>query len=120
MRRRSLPPAQRARIFERDERRCTKCGTTKGNLEIHHVKEVVYGGTDDDSNLVLICKECHAKETALLAKARRIQRKMRPDVEGPQHMPHAGPAPKKKKIPSRGFPDGFKRTIPSRPLRKKE
>jgi 5-methylcytosine-specific restriction endonuclease McrA len=40
---------------------CQQCGAS-GYVELHHTVEVINGGTHDDSNLVLLCYECHQKE----------------------------------------------------------
>ena len=38
---------------------CELCGD-KRNLEVHHIIPVVCGGSDDVSNLVVVCGRCHA------------------------------------------------------------
>ena len=38
---------------------CVACGT-KSDLQHHHLKPRVAGGTDDETNLVTLCQECHA------------------------------------------------------------
>lgn len=41
---------------------CELCGD-KRNLEVHHIIPVVCGGSDDVSNLVVVCGRCHARLT---------------------------------------------------------
>jgi 5-methylcytosine-specific restriction protein A len=54
----------RARILKRDGYRCTfmdgsdRCETTD-DLEVHHILEVQFGGTDDDWNLRTLCATHH-------------------------------------------------------------
>lgn len=50
--------ALRQRVLDRDGRRCTFCGTTKG-LEVHHIVPVAKGGTNDPSNLITVCRAHH-------------------------------------------------------------
>ena len=52
--------AKRERIKERDGYACVECGESH-NLHVHHVVSRENGGTDDDTNLVTLCKLCHAK-----------------------------------------------------------
>lgn len=41
---------------------CELCGSQMG-LEVHHIIPVVCGGTDDERNLIALCRGCHAKLT---------------------------------------------------------
>jgi hypothetical protein len=38
---------------------CHLCQTTMSKLEIHHIKPLKIGGTDDFDNLMLLCRTCH-------------------------------------------------------------
>jgi len=42
----------------RDENRCARChrGT---DLHVHHIKAIVFGGSDEDENLIALCLACH-------------------------------------------------------------
>ena len=46
-----------------------KCGDCKSQLnawfEVDHIKRLEYGGTNDVSNLVALCRDCHGKKTAM-------------------------------------------------------
>jgi len=59
----------RHRILDRDGYCCTACGrsptTDRVQLQVHHVVLVSEGGTNDPSNLVTLCKDCHAGRHAL-------------------------------------------------------
>ncbi len=53
-------------IRARDNYTCQICGakTTKNKkveLEVHHIRPKSMGGTDDETNLVTLCKSCHDK-----------------------------------------------------------
>jgi hypothetical protein len=46
-----------------------KCGDCRSQLnawfEVDHIKRLEYGGTNDVSNLVALCRDCHGKKTAM-------------------------------------------------------
>jgi hypothetical protein len=48
-------------IFERDQNKCTRCGSKK-YLEAHHLKQVRFGGLPSEKNLVTLCRSCHKDE----------------------------------------------------------
>jgi 5-methylcytosine-specific restriction enzyme A len=57
----------RARVLARDTYLCQPCmkaGRTTTATEVDHVKPKAKGGTDDDDNLVAICRSCHRDKTA--------------------------------------------------------
>jgi hypothetical protein len=57
-------------IVKRDQGRCRVCGRTvkplsddpKVRAEVHHIVYRSAGGSDDESNLLLTCGECHFLE----------------------------------------------------------
>lgn len=49
----------RAFVLKRDKHRCRACGQKHG-LEVHHVVMRSLGGKDEASNLVALCRDCHA------------------------------------------------------------
>jgi hypothetical protein len=65
-----LPPRARQaiqlrhQILERDNRSCQRCGRTPNKdgvrLQIHHKILVKDGGTNEPSNLLTLCSDCHA------------------------------------------------------------
>lgn len=55
-----------ARVTRRDGKRCRVCG--KAGAEHHHVLPRSLGGRDIDSNLVLLCAECHRWRHAQLIR----------------------------------------------------
>lgn len=42
---------------------CQDCNW-EASSEIHHVTKLADGGTDEDTNLMALCKACHSKRTA--------------------------------------------------------
>lgn len=46
-------------VHERDNWRCRKCGTAR-NVEAHHIVYRSQGGSNDLTNLILLCNRCHA------------------------------------------------------------
>lgn len=52
----------RIAVFQRDGRRCVKCGTAR-KLEIHHKVPISKGGSWYDwNNLEARCRDCHIDE----------------------------------------------------------
>jgi len=49
----------RAVVLERDKHQCRACGQKHG-LDVHHVVMRSLGGSDDESNLLALCRDCHA------------------------------------------------------------
>lgn len=67
--RRSLPPALRAFVIERDGEVCRYCGDTEGPFEVDHLHPVSRGGTDDPENLGVACGGCNrAKGPKLISE----------------------------------------------------
>ena len=51
----------RRNILDRDCWRCKACGKA-GFLEVHHVKALDDGGTNEAGNLLTLCRGCHIHE----------------------------------------------------------
>ena len=51
--------SRREAILNRDNYTCQCCGKKNCRLEVHHIKFRRNGGTDDEENLITLCKECH-------------------------------------------------------------
>ena len=51
--------SRREAILHRDNYICQCCGKKNCRLEVHHIKFRSNGGTDDEENLITLCKECH-------------------------------------------------------------
>lgn len=61
MRPRGNTPEVIKRVRRRDGNQCTRCGA-RTNLRVHHRIRVADGGTDDLTNLTLLCHDCHERE----------------------------------------------------------
>lgn len=62
---------ERKRIFDLHNNCCDNCGSTE-NLEIAHIVPLAAGGTEKETNLALLCQECHNKQHADLNKLRNV------------------------------------------------
>ena len=51
--------SRRKAVLHRDNYTCQCCGKKNCRLEVHHIKFRGNGGTDDEGNLITLCKECH-------------------------------------------------------------
>ena len=51
--------SRRCAILHRDNYTCQCCGKKNCRLEVHHIKFRRDGGTDNEENLITLCKECH-------------------------------------------------------------
>ncbi len=49
-------------IKKRDNYRCVICGDNK-NTEVDHIKPLIYGGNNDETNLQTLCRDCHKVKT---------------------------------------------------------
>lgn len=50
---------KKRKIKLRDGPGCLVCGLESPDLTIHHIKKKSDGGSNDISNLVLLCEDCH-------------------------------------------------------------
>lgn len=48
-------------IFNRDGRKCVKCGSTK-KLTLDHIIPVAKGGEDNENNIQILCKSCNSSK----------------------------------------------------------
>lgn len=63
----SMTAQRRARIFETCNGRCASCQRKLGpadDWDVDHTIALENGGTDDDTNLRVICDWCHTSKTA--------------------------------------------------------
>lgn len=79
----TTPPApektKNTLIFDRAEQRCEWCGERSDHLEVHHIEPRSEGGSNDPSNLIVLCPNHHRQadaggisKTKLKAKVRRL------------------------------------------------
>jgi 5-methylcytosine-specific restriction endonuclease McrA len=57
-----IPPGDRFRVFKRDGYRCRICGASADDgavLHIDHIIPVSLRGTNDESNLQTLCRDCN-------------------------------------------------------------
>lgn len=62
-----IPRAVRRRVYERDGYCCVQCHrprSRKVRLSLDHVKPVIAGGTDDESNPQTMCRQCNSEKRA--------------------------------------------------------
>ena len=78
----AIPARVQERIARKAEDRCQKCGREiagKLRAEFDHITPLILGGKHAESNLQLICNECHAAKTVLdvkiKAKVARVRKK---------------------------------------------
>lgn len=63
--------SRREAVLHRDNYKCQVCGKKNTRLEVHHIIFRSRGGTDDETNLITLCEECHKgvhKGTVVLDK----------------------------------------------------
>lgn len=60
----------RQAVMARDRWRCQSCGRVGTDHEVDHVVPLEQGGSNDMSNLSLLCVECHKAKTASEATRR--------------------------------------------------
>lgn len=59
--------SRREAVLHRDNYTCQCCGKKHARLEVHHIIYRSKGGTDDEKNLIALCKKCHdAVHTGIL------------------------------------------------------
>lgn len=62
----SMSPRRIAEIFARDDGRCQECKRKLrpgDDYEVDHIIALSKGGTDENSNLQILCSGCHAIKT---------------------------------------------------------
>lgn len=53
--------SRREAILHRDNYTCQVCGKKHTRLEVHHIIYKSQDGTDDETNLITLCEDCHSK-----------------------------------------------------------
>ena len=69
--------SRREAVLHRDNYTCQCCGKKNCRLEVHHIKFRRDGGTDDEENLITLCKECHDRVHAGTVVLDKKPKKMR-------------------------------------------
>ena len=65
----------RRKILSRDKEKCTLCGE-KRTLEVHHIISRANGGTNDENNLITLCRLCHIEKHKDEPIAKRMRKKL--------------------------------------------
>jgi hypothetical protein len=60
-RRERIPDAVRLFVWQRDEGRCTRCGSQE-RLEFDHIVPIALGGSNTDRNIQLLCERCNREK----------------------------------------------------------
>ena len=86
-------------LFRRQDRRCMYCGVRRilRNFEIDHIHPVARGGSNDRSNLQLLCSACNARKGVHTDKEFRLRYStlLPPLAEGRRPAPPQSPIPQK-------------------------
>lgn len=79
----AIPPRVKDRIAQRSDDCCVKCARKIGGAlraEFDHATPLILGGEHRESNLQLLCHECHRAKTAIdvkiKAKVARVRKKL--------------------------------------------
>tara|TARA_B100000683_G_scaffold249346_1_gene263393 strand:+ start:293 stop:910 length:618 start_codon:yes stop_codon:yes gene_type:complete len=63
---RSVSETKKKYVASRQNWTCKECGSMlTAWFEIDHITRLEYGGSNDASNLVALCRNCHGKKTAM-------------------------------------------------------
>lgn len=95
----SIPKPVEKLVYQQAGSRCSLCDLDDvAALDLHHIIYRSEGGTDDSGNLLLVCKNCHARIHSGEIPHAAIQRVKKSQVEKPPgaviyRMPGAPPAP---------------------------
>lgn len=73
--RKKVHPGVVSSLMKEQKRKCKACGTPVStgdysNCDVDHIIPLVYGGTNDPSNLQIVCVPCHRKKSSL--ECRRV------------------------------------------------
>lgn len=59
---RYIPPEVRINVWNRNGRKCKRCGAEE-DLEFDHIIPVAKGGSNTENNIELLCKSCNRKKS---------------------------------------------------------
>ena len=65
MSRKPIPRLVEKRLYKEANSQCPRCEQADvATLQVHHIKPVAEGGSDDEENLIVLCSNCHSKVTS--------------------------------------------------------
>ena len=102
-------------LFQQQDRRCMYCGIRRiiRNFEIDHRDPVARSGSNDPSNLQLLCSKCNSRKGVHTDEEFRLRYKdLLPPVVGRQR-----PIPPRSPIPQREFANATRETQPAAGVR---
>ena len=67
-------------VLARDNYTCQSCKVQNIPLEVHHKVQRIHGGSDNPSNLITICKNCHQKHHNHLQRITHVANKALKDT----------------------------------------
>lgn len=70
-------PVERDLIFNRAEQNCEWCDESTDHPEIHHIEQQSEGGSNERSNLMVMCPSCHRKADSGGISKTKLRQKMR-------------------------------------------
>lgn len=109
----AIPPRVKIRVFDKHDGKCAHCGRSiYGRLLacFDHIIALINGGQNRESNLQLLCSECHAGKTGQDAHTKSVTYKKR--------IKHLGLKSKRRLIPgSKG--SGFRKKLDGTVVREK-
>lgn len=82
----------RQRILERDDRQCKTCHGADRTLDVHHVVHRAHFGTNQQANLITLCRACHQNEHPGTDLGSSSWVRLSPPKPPPQPTSPAGPA----------------------------
>ena len=69
---RHIPLSVQREVFERDQRRCQRCGTTDGEMHLDHIHPWSKGGSNTVDNLQILCARCNLAKGAAAEAGRTV------------------------------------------------
>ena len=64
MSRKPIPRLVEKRLYKEANSQCPRCEQADvATLQVHHIRPVAEGGSDDEENLIVLCSNCHSKVT---------------------------------------------------------
>lgn len=93
----AIPPRVKERVARSSGDLCVKCDRKVGEKlrpEFDHVTPLILGGQNRESNIQLLCHECHGAKTKLdvklKAKVARVRTKLSLGIKTPKGRPMPG------------------------------